>query len=212
MLERVLVFADKTQGSYMNRSNFETLVRDAQKRVLARVRGKALPPPLQGGVFDQPMGVFVTLKVRGALRGCIGLIEAVRPVGRAVAEMAEAALEDPRFVGQRIRPEELEDLEVEVTLLGPPERIQGPQDLVLGRDGVVCTYQGRKGVFLPQVAPEQGWNQQQFVEFCFSHKMGLPADTWKLPGAGLYRFRGEKLSTADLGEGSGEEVSGEGSR
>ncbi len=116
--------------------------------------------------------------------------------------MSEAALEDPRFVGQRIGPGELKDLEVEVTLLGPPEPIESPGDLVLGRDGVVCAYQGRRGVFLPQVAPEQGWNQQQFVENCFSHKMGLPPDAWKMPGARLFAFRGEKLSTSDLSDGT----------
>jgi AmmeMemoRadiSam system protein A len=153
----------------------------------------------------------VTLKVGGALRGCIGWIEAVHPVGRAVAEMAEAALQDPRFVGQPIQPEELRDLEVEVTLLGPPEPIEGPGDLVIGRDGVVCEFQGRRGVFLPQVAPEQGWNQQQFVEFCFSHKMGLPGDTWKRPEAKLFRFKGEKLSTLELVQDDGGEAQMEGS-
>ncbi len=193
----------------MDRNHFETLVRDAEARVLAKVRGTPLPPVLKGSVFDLPSGVFVTLKIRGELRGCIGLIEAVHPVGRAVAEMAEAALEDPRFVGHRIQPKELKDLEVEVTLLGPPEPIQKPEDLVIGRDGVVCVAQGRKGVFLPQVAPEQGWNQKQFVEFCFSHKMGLPPDSWKHPGARLFRFRGEKLSTADLAKGSGRGASAE---
>jgi AmmeMemoRadiSam system protein B/AmmeMemoRadiSam system protein A len=131
-------------------------------------------------------GVFVTLKQRGRLRGCIGHREADRPLCQVVGSMAlQAAFNDRRFTP--LAPEELDRTEIEISLLSPLTRIGDPEKIVIGRDGVLLSKQGRGAIYLPEVAVEQGWSREQMLrQLC--RKGGLPADAWR-EGAELYTFQ-----------------------
>ena len=136
------------------------------------------------------MGAFVTLNDRasGALRGCIGEILPVRPLVEAVAARAvDAAIHDPRF--SPVAERELSGLRVEVSALTPPRRVASWRDIVLGRDGMTLEKDGRFAVFLPQVAPEQGWDLPTTLSY-LSQKAGLPADAWR-EGAVFETFQAE---------------------
>ncbi len=132
--------------------------------------------------------VFVTLKERGGrLRGCIGSLHATMPLYRSIIQNGvSAASRDPRFAP--VRPEELPGLEVEVTVLSTLHPIAGPEEVVIGRDGLFLEAAGRSGVFLPQVPVEQGWDLQTYLQQ-LAVKAGLSPDGWK--GGRLYRFTGE---------------------
>ncbi len=153
---------------------------------MVRQRPYSPDPPEEGSPLDRDDGVFVTLKRREQLRGCIGRIAAGgQALPESVASLARsAAREDPRF--PPLRGEELDDLRIEVTILSPLEPIDGPEQVEIGRHGLVVERGGRRGLLLPQVATENGWDARRFVErTCW--KAGLPEDAWR-DGGRLYRF------------------------
>jgi AmmeMemoRadiSam system protein B/AmmeMemoRadiSam system protein A len=122
-------------------------------------------------------GVFVTLKKRGNLRGCIGRMTPDRPLANLVGAMAlQAAFEDPRFAPVTLK--ELHDLEIEISVLTPMKPVDGPEAIVVGRDGVLLNKGRRSAVFLPQVAPEQGWGRDEMLDH-LAMKAGLPAGAWR---------------------------------
>lgn len=122
-------------------------------------------------------GAFVTLFEAGELRGCIGHMTPDRPLGATVQAMAlAAAFEDPRFAPLEER--ELKEVEIEISVLTPLAPVAGPEGIVVGRDGVQIRKDGRTAVFLPQVAPEQGWSRDEMLSN-LSRKAGLAADAWK---------------------------------
>lgn len=134
-------------------------------------------PRLSSPILREPRGVFVTLKKRGNLRGCIGRMIPDRPLAELVGAMAlQSALEDPRF--NPVTARELPELEVEISVLTPMKQVSGPNDIVIGRDGVLIQKGGRSAVFLPQVAPEQGWGRDEMLGH-LSQKAGLPANAWR---------------------------------
>ena len=136
------------------------------------------------------MGAFVTLNDRasGALRGCIGEIMPMRPLVEAVAARAvDAALHDPRFLP--VSESELPSLRVEVSALTPPKPVASWREIVLGRDGMTLEKDGRFAVFLPQVAPEQGWDLPTTLSY-LAQKAGLPENAWR-DGAAFETFQAE---------------------
>ena len=172
------------------------LLRVARASMEASVRGVAMRPPRLELASNAPkstfakMGAFITLndKITGALRGCIGEILPMRPLVEAVvARAVDAALHDPRFppVSER----ELSSLRVEVSALTPPKRVASWNDIVLGRDGMTLEKNGRFAVFLPQVAPEQGWDLPTTLSY-LSQKAGLASDAWR-DGAVFETFQAE---------------------
>jgi AmmeMemoRadiSam system protein A len=142
-------------------------------------------------ILERPGGAFVTLHKDGELRGCIGHIEPNQPLGKVVPRCAVAAgTTDPRF--PPITPTELEQLEIEISLLGPLEPIAGPGDVEIGRHGLVVEKGWQRGLLLPQVASEWDWDGETFLaQTC--HKAGLPRDAWK-HGARVWRFEAEVFS------------------
>jgi AmmeMemoRadiSam system protein B/AmmeMemoRadiSam system protein A len=130
-------------------------------------------------------GAFVTLENKGILRGCIGLIEPIFPLYETVIRSAiYAACQDYRF--PPVTDEELNDLEIEVSVLTAPEKIRNPQVIEVGRHGLIIVKGANKGLLLPQVAVENGWGLKEFLErACL--KAGLPRNAWKT-GADMYIF------------------------
>jgi AmmeMemoRadiSam system protein B/AmmeMemoRadiSam system protein A len=125
----------------------------------------------------QVMGVFVTLKKHHELRGCIGEITPYRPLYQAVmARVIDAAVHDPRFLP--VSPQEYDQLEFEISALTPTKPVASAAEIVLGRDGIVLSKNGRSAVFLPQVAPEQGWGLEETLTQ-LALKAGLGPDDWR---------------------------------
>jgi hypothetical protein len=133
-------------------------------------------------------GAFVTLEEKGELRGCIGHLAADTPLCTVVVAMAAAAaFEDSRF--PPLGRDELEQIEIEISVLTPAHRVAGPGDIVVGRDGVILEKNGRSAVFLPQVAPEQGWDRATMLSH-LAAKAGLRPDAWR-EGATFRTFEAE---------------------
>lgn len=125
----------------------------------------------------EPRGAFVTLHLNRDLRGCIGTFETDRPLIETIRRMAiAAATEDPRFPPVSI--EELPRITIEISVLSPRSRIHSPHEIVVGKHGLYVTHGPRRGVLLPQVATEQGWDAETFLAFT-CRKAGLPLDKWR---------------------------------
>ena len=162
------------------------LLRLARASVVEFVERQAVLEDRSGNAkFLEPRGVFVTLRKGEGLRGCIGFIEPIVPLGRAVIQTAiYAATEDPRF--PPVRPAELKEITVEISVLTPVREITDPRKITVGKHGLVVARDGRKGLLLPQVPVENGWDRKTFLEEgCL--KAGLPPDAWR-NGAKLYVF------------------------
>ncbi|MCP4685287.1 MAG: AmmeMemoRadiSam system protein B, partial [bacterium] len=129
-------------------------------------------------------GVFVTLKIDGELRGCIGLIKAREPLNRAVSDMATAAaFDDPRF--PQLTRDEYDRLEYEISVLSPLKRVKELSEIKIGRDGLMIKLDMNSGLLLPQVASEYDWTVKEFVEqTCL--KAGLPRESYKDRFAEVY--------------------------
>jgi AmmeMemoRadiSam system protein A len=168
--------------------------RDAIRR---RLRGgpaaddAADPLELSDPVLQQPAGCFVTLHSRRTheLRGCVGRLDAVDPLITAVRRSAVSVLSDPRFTGDPVRPDELPDLDMDVSVLSPLRPAPDPLAFDLLNDGIYLTWgEARAGCFLPQVARETGWSKEQLLARLCVEKMGLPATAWRDPRAKLFVF------------------------
>jgi AmmeMemoRadiSam system protein A len=139
--------------------------------------------------LKSPGAAFVTLKIDGELRGCIGHIIAREPLHHCVRDMAIAACsEDPRF--SPVTPVELQELNYEVTVLGPLEEISDRKDFEIGRHGLFLKKGFSSGTLLPQVPVEYGWDQDEFLEH-LCHKAGLDRKALADSKAILYRYSGE---------------------
>jgi len=171
------------------------LLRLARETISRYLTMKMVPlPRLSSPILREPRGVFVTLKKRGDLRGCIGRMVPDRPLAELVGAMAlQSAFEDPRF--SPVTSRELADLEIEISVLTPMKPVSGPNDIVVGRDGVLLQKGGRSAVFLPQVAPEQGWGRDEMLNH-LSQKAGLPAGAWR-DGASFLTFQAIVFNEAE---------------
>ena len=156
------------------------------------IEPRGLPP-----VFEEKRGVFVTLHKDGDLRGCIGYPLPIMPLGKAIVDSAiNACSRDPRF--PCVQPTELERIEVEVTILTPPEIYTAPKKrlpelVVIGRDGLIVTRGPYSGLLLPQVAPEWGFDSLEFLSHtCL--KAGLSPDAWLDEDTEVQHFQAQIFS------------------
>jgi len=166
----------------MDEKQREILLGVAKRTVSAAVRRESVPavPKVEDADLTAERGCFVTLKNGEELRGCIGQFEPDRPLIEMVSRMAvSSATQDPRFAGDRIRPAELEELHVEISVLSPMEKTDDPLGLELGVHGIYITDGYRSGCFLPQVATETGWSKEEFLDYCCTHKAGLLPGAWR---------------------------------
>jgi AmmeMemoRadiSam system protein A len=132
-------------------------------------------------------GAFVTLKKKGNLRGCIGNFQSRENLSRTIREMAlAAAFEDPRFPPVTLS--ELSKIDIEISVLTPLQEVKDPREIKIGEDGIYITRGSNRGVFLPQVATEQGWDLETFLENC-CYKAGLPGDAWEQKGTRIEKFQ-----------------------
>jgi AmmeMemoRadiSam system protein A/AmmeMemoRadiSam system protein B len=147
---------------------------------------KDIPP-----VLEAPAGVFVTLMKSGQLRGCIGSNGAKYPLYQAVVSSGiHAASRDSRF--SPVQPEELEGMDINVSVMTPPESVESYLDFVLGEDGIILEKDGHTALFLPEVPVKYNWNREQLLNQ-LALKAGLPEDAWK-EGASFKVFRTRKFS------------------
>jgi hypothetical protein len=128
--------------------------------------------------LKKPMGAFVTLKINGALRGCIGRFISSEPLYSVVKESAiSSAFEDPRF--SPLTKDEYKNTDIEITVLGPLKKINNIKEIVLGKHGIYIKKDNRAGTMLPQVAIENHWTVEEFLGFTSRDKAGLGWDGWK---------------------------------
>jgi len=174
----------------LRKDSTDFVLSDEDKRLLKEIAFQSIKDSLDGKPIAQPMfnvqrsmfnvkcGAFVSLHKHGRLRGCIGHFGEDVPLHEIVAEMARAAaFEDPRF--SPVHREELEDLDIEISVLTPMRRIQSLDEFELHRHGIYIRKGYRSGTFLPQVADEVNWTKEEFVGHCSQDKAGLGWDGWK---------------------------------
>jgi MEMO1 family protein len=137
-----------------------------------------LDEKLMSAKLKKPMGAFVTIKINGALRGCIGRFVSTEPLFEVVqASAISSAFEDPRF--RPLTKEEYENTDIEITVLGPLRKINNINEIVLGKHGIYIKKDFRSGTMLPQVATENGWTVEEFLGYTSRDKAGLGWDGWK---------------------------------
>jgi len=155
-----------------------------RERILSRTRKREEKSP---DLFGPECGVFVTLHKQGRLRGCIGFITSPQPLSLTVWEAAEsAAFKDPRF--PPVTADEVDELEIEISVLTPFEKIESTESVRIGIDGVYLKLGFQSGLFLPQVATEQGWDRETFLNH-LDQKAGLPVGSHLSEKAELSRFQ-----------------------
>lgn len=176
-------------------------VRAARTAVNAYVNGKDARFPFPS-VFDRMGGAFVTLRRHPSrdLRGCIGYPEPIMPLKDAIWDAAQAACRDPRF--HPLSKDELDKVTVEVTVLTPPEPLwvntpsELPQAISVGEDGLMIQKGGHRGLLLPQVPVEWGWDAETYLDnLCL--KAGLSPGSWRQGSVRLWRFRGSIFAESE---------------
>lgn len=169
---------------------------DSDRTELLRIARESIREYLQSGKMPefevaenlQQLGAgFVTLEKHEQLRGCIGYTEAFMPLYQAISDCAvQAAVADRRF--SPVTLPELDSLHIEISVLTPLQRVSSLDEIQVGRDGLMISRGGYRGLLLPQVATHYGWDRDQFLmQTC--HKAGLPADAYKSPDAVIYKFQ-----------------------
>lgn len=152
---------------------------DLARETLSQFLSRGIAPEFVPTSPDllQEEGAFVTLEKGGELRGCVGRLVVDEPLYLTVQRVAlAAALEDQRF--PPLQAQELPEVDIEISVLSPPRQIAHPEEIEIGRHGVVLRAREKQAVFLPQVAPEQGWDRQELLrQLCI--KAGLPGDAWE---------------------------------
>lgn len=176
----------------LNQEQQNRLLRIARESIADVLDGRRpeLNPDHVDEELRRPAGSFVTLRTKdGSLRGCIGSIHPVAPLYLAVSSSAiNAAFRDPRFFP--LRKEELPQIEIEISVMGPIERIASVEEIMVGRDGLIVTRGRNAGLLLPQVATEYGWDRDVFLsQTCV--KAGLHPESWRSPDCRIERFAAE---------------------
>ena len=172
----------------LSRTGSDFMLSDDEKRILKEIALTSIQDSLDGkriaeptsltATLKQKCGAFVSLHKQGRLRGCIGHFGEGTPLHEIVAEMARAAaFEDPRF--SPVRKEELEDIDIEISVLTPMRRIKSLDEFELHRHGIYIRKGYRSGTFLPQVADEVNWTKEEFVSHCAQDKAGIGWNGWK---------------------------------
>jgi AmmeMemoRadiSam system protein B/AmmeMemoRadiSam system protein A len=168
-----------------------TLMNIARTTIEDCVKGEKVPEfEVDSPILKEKRGAFVTIHENGQLRGCIGYIEAIKPLYLTIREMAQAAaLNDPRF--KPVSPQELQSLDLEISVLTTLKKIEDVSEIQIGKHGVLLKKGYHQGVFLPQVATEQGWDRTTFLnELCYKAGINDP-NCWREKDTELYIYSAE---------------------
>jgi AmmeMemoRadiSam system protein A len=174
-----------------------SLLSVARRAMRAAVLREPEPTSADAPTMPECSGAFVTLRRRGKLRGCIGQLAVKAPMAGLVAYAAKAAaLEDPRF--SPVRADEFDEIEIELSLLSEPQAIK-PDQIEAGHHGLIVSRGFQRGLLLPQVATEHGWNGLRLLEeTCV--KAGLEPDAWKDAQTGILAFTALVFSESEIPE------------
>ncbi len=165
----------------------KTLLTIARQSITSYLTKKVVPEFEVTGRLAEPAAAFVTLEEHNQLRGCIGHTMAVDPLYKTVSICAiQAAVADPRF--PPVEPSEIDKLHIEISWLTPLQEVKSLDEIKVGRDGLMITRGNKRGLLLPQVATEYGWDRTQFLENT-CRKAGLPPDAYKLPDVKIEKFQ-----------------------
>lgn len=161
----------------LGREEQDRLLKLARESLEARVHRHRAPAPPAGGLLDSHRGAFVTLHRQGELRGCLGRIDVDQPLAETVAHLAAVVSDsDPRFTP--VDAKELPAIDVEISVLTPEREPASLEEIEVGRHGLIVERGSRRGLLLPQVATEHGWDRETFLSHtCL--KAGLPPDAWR---------------------------------
>ena len=181
----------------------ENMLSAAQKDELLKIARESIREYLANGkrkefavtdpALNRKAGAFVTLTLNHRLRGCIGSLTANEPLYLTVSHMAvEAAADDPRF--PELTLPELGQVKIEISVLSDLKRVSSPDEIELGRHGVLVRKGGRSGVFLPQVAVETGWSKEEFLNHLCEDKAGMSKDAWRDGDTEVYIFSADVFS------------------
>ena len=171
----------------------QRLLRHARRAIAARLEDRPLAPLAPAGALGEPAAAFVTLRLGDRLRGCIGSVEGDEPLDEVVARCAaDAATRDPRF--SPLPRSALPEVLLEISVLTPFRRVADPAETVVGRHGLMVEQGRHRGLLLPQVPAEWGWDRETFLsQTCV--KAGLPADAWRT-GAAVHTFEAHVFGEA----------------
>ncbi len=171
----------KEDSKTMSEDDKQLLLSVARNSITRKISGTESEQSTFANIPDRykkPQGAFVSIYVEKELRGCIGRIETDNPLYITIEQTAEsAATRDTRFVS--IKPDELDKMKIEISILTPLKKIQSIDEIIPGRHGILIRKDFRSGTFLPQVAARTGWSSLEMVEECSKRKAGLGADGWK---------------------------------
>ena len=187
-----------SQRENKNSEGKEEMFNEVQKKKLLGIARQTIADYVTSGRTadfneDDPQlnikrGAFVTLHKDGKLRGCIGSFTSNEPIYKLISKMAiESATGDPRF--SPVTKEEINSIDIEISVLTEPELIDDWRKIRLGVDGVIIRRGFSSGVFLPQVATETGWDLETFLSQLCWQKAGIPADSYKDPNTKIYTFQ-----------------------
>ncbi len=180
---------------------------DREKMMLLRTARESIASHLEGRTGDYPeateriktvCGAFVTLHEGEDLRGCIGNISGTKPLIDGIRELAvSSAFRDPRF--PPLHRDELEQVDIEISVLTPLEKASSPDEVEVGRHGIMMRSGPRSGILLPQVPIEQGWDREQFLDQT-CRKAGLPAGCWQEEQTEIFLFSAIVFGEKDFKE------------
>ena len=181
---------ERTPGGPLTSEGRTLLLSIARTTIEAQVRGDRAPDvEVHAGVLKERRGAFVTLHMHGRLKGCIGYVEAHKPLHETIREMAAAAaFSDPRF--PPVTEAEVPELEIEISVLSPLREIRDVEEIEVGVHGILLAQGRRQGLLLPQVATEQGWDREMFLEHTCV-KAGLSRNVWRDPRTRIRIFSAE---------------------
>ena len=184
---------DNKEQTMLNSDQRQKLLKIARDSINHYFKtGEPLDVNVADDLLNEEMGAFVTLHNKGQLRGCIGHMEGKQPLCLTVRDMAiAAASQDPRFRFDPVTLNEMDEIDLEISVLSPMEKIDDPYTIEPGKHGVRVEMGWKGGVYLPQVATEQGWDRETFLNSLCSEKAGIPRDAWKTGECDIYVFTAE---------------------
>jgi hypothetical protein len=172
----------------LNDQDRKYLLHIARETIYSALNNIKYEPISDSKILQSHCGAFVTLHKDGKLRGCIGKFHVDYELYKVVHDVSLlAAFQDNRFSPVRI--DEMDDIDIEISVLTPFKKINDVNDIELGRHGIYMLKDGRNGTFLPQVAIETGWSLVEFLGHCSQDKMGLGWNGWK--GADIFTYEAE---------------------